>query len=342
MGTKINLNQNRLVGEGEPVYIVAEGGVTNFGDLELAKRQVDAAMAAGADAIKFQAQTTEALVSRKVDPYWYRRMKYKELSFDKLRELWDYCSIRNIQCFITAHTEIDLDFLDKELNVPFFKVGSGESINYEFLKNVGSRGKPVIISLGLHLNDEEIKKSIGILEDAGAKDIIILHCNTVLPTPPGINYLRRISHLQKMFSYPIGYSDHTVGWHMAIAAVALGACMIEKHLSFDLNDLRSFDCAGSCTPETLKLMVSQIREVEAALKDPLEIREEKIITGRRWAGQSIVAKKDIPKGAKITSDLLAFKRPGVGLAPEQAAKIINKTAAKDIYEDELIVEEDLI
>lgn len=342
MGTKVNLSQNRLVGEGEPVYIVAEGGVTNFGNLELAKKQVNSAIAAGVDAVKFQAQTTEALVSRKVDPYWYDRMKYKELSFDKLRELWSYCSIHNIQCFITAHTEVDLDFLDKELNVPFFKVGSGESINYEFLKNVGSRGKPVIISLGLHLNDKEIKKSISTLEDAGVRDIIILHCNTILPTPPEVNHLKMISRLREIFNYPVGYSDHTVGWHMVIAAVALGASMIEKHLSFDLNDSRSFDCAGSCTPETLKLMVSQIREVEAALKDPSKMREEKIIVSRQWAKQSIVAKKDIPKGAKITSDLLAFKRPGVGLPPEEVGRIINKVAAKDIYADELIVENDLI
>ncbi|MDD4271700.1 MAG: N-acetylneuraminate synthase family protein [Patescibacteria group bacterium] len=341
MGSKIKLNQNRVVGEGEPVYIVAEGGVTNFGSLELAKKQVDAAMAAGADAIKFQAQTTEALVSKKVDPYWYRRMKYKELPHDELKKLWEYCQIRNIDCFITAHTEVDLDFLDKELNVPFFKIGSGESVNYDFLKNVGSRGKPVIISLGLHLNDNEIKKSIEALTSAGAKDIVILHCNTVLPTPPEINHLRRILHLQKMFNYPVGYSDHTVGWHMVIAAVALGACLIEKHLSFDLNDLRSFDCAGSCTPETLKSMVSQIREVERGLSVPSPLREEKIIAGRKWARQSIVANKNIRQGAKITSGMLALKRPGVGLPQEKLNDVIGKSALKNIELDELITEENI-
>lgn len=337
MGTKANLN-NRLVGEGEPVYIIAEGGLTNWGNLELAKKQVDIAMAAGADAIKFQAQTTEALVSKVVDPYWYRRMKYKELTHDDLKKLWEYCLIRNIQCFITAHTEVDLDFLDKELDVPFFKVGSGESINYAFLKNVGSRGKPVIISLGLHLNDEEITKSIGALEDAGTKDIVIMHCNTVYPTPPEINNLGMILRLKSMFDYPIGYSDHSVGWHLPLAAIAMGACVLEKHISFDKNDKRSFDCPGSCEPEELKQMVAQIREIEKAMKDPGETRVERIKLARKWAQQSIVAKKDIPQGTEITYDLLAFKRPGVGLAPEDAEKILGKTTNKDVDQDELILE----
>jgi N-acetylneuraminate synthase/N,N'-diacetyllegionaminate synthase len=341
MSRKVNLN-NKLVGSGEPVYIIAEGGLTNFGDLSLAKKQVDAAMAAGCDAIKFQAQTTEELVSRKVAPDWYKRMKYKELSYHGIKELQRYCSVRNIEFFATAHTDVDLDFLDKELNVPFFKIGSGESINYDFLKNVGRRGKPVIISLGLHLNENEIRKSIGALEDAGASEIIIMHCNTVYPTPPEVINLPMISRLKEMFDYPIGYSDHSVGWHMPLAAVALGAKIIEKHISFDLDDLRSLDCPGSCTPETLKLMIRQIREIEAALKEPGILREEKIIQARQWAQQSIMAKKDIERGMVITRDMLAFKRPGKGLPPYEAEKIIGKAAKRNIEADELILENDII
>jgi sialic acid synthase SpsE len=338
---KVNLS-GKLVGDGEPVYIVAEGGVTNFGDLSLAKKQVDAAMAAGCDAVKFQTQTTEALVSKVVDPYWFRRMKYKEIPHPGIRELQRYCSIRNIEFFATAHTDVDLDFLDKELNVPFFKIGSGESVNYEFLQNVGKRGKPVIMSLGMHLDENEIRKSVGTLEDAGASEIVILHCNTVYPTPPEVNHLRMIYRLQEMFDYPIGYSDHTVGLHMAIAAVALGACMIEKHISFDLRDLRSLDCAGSGTPEMWKDLVQQIREVEAAMKEPSALREEKIRQGRAWAQQSIVAKNDIPMGTVITHEMLAFKRPGKGLPSYEAAKIIGKAAKRDIGADELILEADVI
>lgn len=339
MGSKIKLTYDRSVGEGERIYIIAEGGLTNWGDLELAKKQVDAAMAAGADAIKFQAQTTEELVSKKVNPAWYKRLKYKELSHDKLRELWRYCQIRNIDCFITAHTEIDLNFVDKELNVPVLKVGSGESTNYDFLKEVGSREKPVIISLGLHLNEEEIKQSINVLEDAGAKDIIILHCNTIYPTPPEINNLQFIKRLKEMFDYPIGYSDHTVGWHMPIAAAAMGASLIEKHLSFDKTDKRSLDCPGSCEPQELKTMVRQIREIDIMLRSSNERRLKKIEESRRWARQSIVAKCFIPKGTLITREMITFKRPGIGLATDKLGAIIGKAAARNIEYDELISEQ---
>lgn len=337
---KVNLN-GRNVGEGESVYIVAEGGVTNWGQIDLAKKQVDAAVEAGCDAVKFQAQTTEALVSKKVDQYWYERMKYKELSYDELRELWDYCKTRGIQCFITAHTDVDLDFLDKELNVPFFKIGSGESGNYDFLKNVGSRGKPIVISLGLLLNEEEIKKTIKTLEDAGARDIVIMHCNTIYPTPAEMNYFGMINKLKQMFDYPIGYSDHTIGYHMPVASVAVGAKIIEKHVSFDLNDDRSLDSQVSCTPETLKIMVKQIREVEASLKAPSASRQDAIMFNRQWAQQSIVAEKDLKKGETITSDMILFKRPGKGLAPSEKDKIIGKKTKRDIESDTLISLEDV-
>lgn len=340
MKKTIALN-GRLVGEGQPTYIILEGGLTNWGDLELAKRQVDAAMAAGADAVKFQAQTTEELVSKVVDPYWYKRLKYKELSHAALRELWDYCEIRNIQCFITAHTDVDLDFLDKDLDVPFFKVGSGESLNHEFLENVGSRGKPVIMSLGLHLAMEEVAASIKSLEKGGCKDIVILHCNTVYPTPPAMNDLSMIAKLKAMTLYPVGYSDHTVGWHIPVAAVALGATVIEKHISFDTRDKRSFDCAGSVTPSTAKDFVDQIREVEAAMNDSEGLRTAHLTKARGWARQSIVAARDIKSGEILDASMLAYKRPGKGLAPDERELLIGKKATRAVGKDELLHKEDV-
>ena len=334
---------SKWVGDGEPVYIIAEGGLTNWGRLDLAKAQVDAAMAAGADCIKFQAQTTEALVSKKVDPYWYRRLKYKELSHKELKELWEYCEIRNIDCFITAHTEQDLDFLNWNLNVPFLKIGSGESINYSFLKKVASCKKPVVISLGLHLNDEEVRRSVETLREGGAHNVVVLHCSTVYPTPPAINELRYITYLQRLLpDNPIGYSDHTVGWHIPIAAVALGACVLEKHISFDKTDMRSLDCSGSCTPEDLKLMVKQIREVEQALESQPEARRAAILNARLWAQQSIVAAKDIPVGTRLIKEMLAFKRPGRGgLPPDTIDSIVGKKVVRTIEEDEQVLLEHL-
>jgi sialic acid synthase SpsE len=337
MANPVSLN-GCLVGDGQPVYIIAEGGLTNWGQLALAKQQADTAKVAGCDAVKFQAQTTEALVSRHASPEWYDRLKYKELPFAKLTELTRYCASIGIQSFITAHTDVDLDFLDRELDVPFFKVGSGESLNFKFLENVGSRAKPVIISLGLHITDEEIRASIAALESGGCRQIVVLHCNTVYPTPPAMNDLSKIAKLKRMLDYPVGYSDHTVGWHIPLAAVALGAAVIEKHLSFDLADIRSLDSAGSCTPEMLVTMVAQMRDVEAALVDSEGLRTAQILKAREWARQSIVAAKKIQKGTTITRDLIALKRPGTGMGPERLNEVVGAVAGKDIDEDELILD----
>lgn len=329
------------MGEGEPVYIVAEGGLTNWGELALAKKQADIAKAAGCDAVKFQAQTTEALVSKKASPYWYERLKYKELPHSQLRELYEYCAQIDITCFITAHTEVDLDFLDKDLDVPFFKVGSGESLNFQFLENIGRRGKPVVMSLGLHADMHEVAESVAALERGGCKDIVLLHCNTVYPTAPEMNDLSVMHTLREAYAYPVGYSDHTVGWHIPLAAVALGAAFIEKHLSFNTTDERSFDSPVSCTPDTLPLMVSQIRDIEASLKDSKGMRAGKVREARQWARQSIMAARDIKEGETISRDMLALKRPGTGLGPDQISEVVGKQAKRAIGHDELISLDDL-
>jgi len=329
-----------MVGEGEPVYIIAEGGLTNWGQLDLAKKQADAALVAKCDSVKYQAQTTEALVSKVASPYWYDRLKYKELPHDQLRELMEYCKEIGIQGFITAHTEVDLEFLDKDLNIPFHKIGSGESLNFEFLEKVGACKKPVIMSLGLHVSIDEVKESVAALERGGTRDIVLMHCNTIYPTPWEIMDLSIIQKLKETFDYPIGYSDHTPGWHIPLAAVALGATVIEKHLSFDLTDERSFDSAVSCTPETLITMVEQLRQVDAARFDRKGERPNAILKGREWARQSIVATTNIAKGTEITREMLTVKRPGTGLPPEKVADIVGKTATRNIGEDELILESD--
>ncbi len=340
MSKKVSLN-GRLVGEGEPVYIIAEGGLTNWGQIDLAKKQADAALAARCDAVKYQAQTTEALVSKVVSPYWYDRLKYKELPHEELKQLMAYCKEIGIQGFITAHTDVDLEFLDKQLNVPFHKVGSGESLNLEFLEHVGACKKPVIMSLGLHTSLDEARESVAALERGGTRDIILMHCNTIYPTPWEIIDLSIIGKLKEVFEYPIGYSDHTEGWHIPLAAVALGATIIEKHLSFDLADERSLDSAVSCTPETLITMVRQMRQVDAARIDRSGARPQAILKGREWARQSIVAAHAIPKGTTITRDMLALKRPGTGLGPERVQDILGKKAARDLGEDELVLEVDV-
>ena len=342
--TKVRLG-NRPVGEGEPVFIICEGGVTNYGELELAKRQVDAAYNARADIIKFQAAKTENLISKKVAKRlekemgydWFARVKYKELTFDELRELARYVATGNWPFFATAHEEEALDFIDKKLNQPFFKIGSGESHNYEFLKNVGSRGKPIIISFGLQ-SDKEIIKAIKTLESVGAKDIIVLHTTTLYPTPYDIAALPRMLHLKELTGYPVGISDHTVGWHVVLGAVALGAAVVEKHLTFGKSDTRSLDNAGALLPDEFSEMVKQIRDLEKSLKDIPEKERQKLLkVGRDWAGQSLIAKKDLPTGTVLKRNMIAFKRPARGgLGPEHLERVLGKRVKKKIENDEQI------
>ncbi len=338
---------NRLVGEGQPVFIICEGGVTNYGEIEIAKRQVDAAYEARVDAVKFQYSITENLVSKKVakrlEPElgydWFARMKYKEFTREEVRELKRYTETGNMPFFATAHDTEALDFLDKELGVPYFKIGSGESHNFEFLKNVGSRGKPVMISFGLQ-SDEEVQKAIETLRSAGIKDILVFHCTTLYPTPYDKVDLSRMLHLKKMLNLPVGISDHSIGWHTVLAAVALGAVAVEKHLTFGKNDPRSLDNPGALLPHEFKLMVDQIRDIEKTLT-PVSGDERAgfLEKARDWAGQSIVAARDIPAGTIVTADLIRFKRPQRGgLPPSAAGSIIGRAVKVAIEADEQILE----
>ncbi|MEK7560598.1 MAG: N-acetylneuraminate synthase family protein [Patescibacteria group bacterium] len=345
----IKLGTNE-VGHGKPVYIICEAGVTNYGELELAKRQVDAAYEARADAVKFQVTKTENLISKKVAARlqnelgynWFDRVKYKELSFDATRELARYVRTGGYPFFATAHDEEALDFLDRDMGVPFFKVGSGESHNTEFLKNIGRRGKPVIISFGLQ-SDAEAVRAVETLRDAGAKEIIALHCTTLYPTPYDKIDLGRMLHLRELLGVPVGISDHSVGWHVVLAAVGLGASVVEKHLTFGKNDPRSLDNAGALLPHEFALMVAQIRDVEKArLSTSMEERLAGLEKGRDWAGQSIVALRDIPAGATIARNMLTFKRPAKGgLGPEMLTQVVGKTVKANIPEDEQVLLEHL-
>lgn len=332
-------------------FIICEAGVTNYGELELAKRQIDAALEACADVVKFQAWKTEDLVSKKVAARlekelgynWFDRMKYKEFSYDALRELQKYAQKKGISFFATPHDDESLDFLVRDLGVPYIKVGSGEAHNYEFLRKVGGYKKPVFISFGMH-KDEEIKKAIKVLKNAGAQDIIVFHCTTKYPTPYHEVDLPRISHLKNLTGLSVGLSDHSVGWHSVLAGVSIGAVAIEKHLTFDKSDPRSIDNPGALLPEEFKTMVTQIRDVERSLVCvPQEQKLKNLEESRNWAGQAIVAKRNIKSGEMILKDTLAFKRPGKGgLPPEMAESIIGKTAKVDIPEDEQILFDHLI
>lgn len=338
---KVKLGK-KIVGAGKPVFIIVEGGVTNYGNLALAKKQADAAVGAKADAVKFQAWKTESLVSKKASKAlikelgydWFKRLKEREMSFANLCKLKKYCTKKGITFFATPHDEESLDFLDKELKTPFFKVGSGESNNYDFLRKVGKKKKPVIISFGLQSN-KEAEKAVQTLFSAGAKGVIALHCVTVYPTPHDIVDLSRIQRLQKLLKIPVGISDHSVGWHVPLAAVALGASVIEKHITFDKADPRSLDNPGALLPEEFKIMVAQARDIEKAKMLVSEKKKSKVLKkSRDWALQSIVATQDIKKDTTITRRMICFKRPGKGgILPKDIGKVLGKKAKTFIEED---------
>jgi len=282
MGAKIKLH-NKIIGDSENVYIIAEAGVTHFGDLKVAKKQIDAAIDAGCDAVKFQKRDVASIK----DKYWRNRLEYKELSESDILKLMEYSRKKNIDFFVTPHDVKSLKFINDELDVPFIKVGSGESLDVDFLHKVGSCRKPVIVSFGLHLSKDEIKKSVRAIEAGGTKQIILLHCNTIYPTPPHLVNLGAVNEIKQMFpDYVVGYSDHTIGWHIPLAAVTLGANVIEKHISFNKNDERSLDCSVSCEPKEFKLMVCQIREIEKATKKSNDVNKRKeIMKARKWVGK---------------------------------------------------------
>lgn len=342
---------DKEVGAGKPVFVICEGGVTNYGEIDLAKKQIDAAAAAAADAVKFQACKTEGIVSRvmakRLEPElgynWFERMKYKEFSLDALRELQSYGRTKNIAWFATPHDDWGLDILDKELHAPVFKIGSGESHNSRFLRNVARRGKPVIISFGLQ-SDAEAVRAVRTLQDAGAAGVVALHCLSAYPSPYHMIGLPRMVRLRDLLGVPVGISDHSVGRHVIFAAVAQGAVMVEKHITFDKNDPRSLDNAGALLPEEFAAMVREIRDLEAAMRDaPEQERLAFLSKSRDWAGQSIVAARDIVAGATIEESMLAFKRPGRGgMEPDEADQIIGKKTTKAIPADEQIHAEDAV
>lgn len=339
-----------VVGDNQPCLIICEGGVTNYGQVDLAKKQVDVAVMAKCDMIKFQACVTESLVSKKVSKRlekelgynWFDRMKYKEFSFDQIKDIFGYAKNKKIPVFATAHDNQSLDFLDKNIKQSFFKIGSGEAHNYEFLKKIAKLGKPVVISFGVQ-TDEEVIKAVDTLKKNGTKNIIALHCVSIYPTPYEDANLQRMEHLKKILNVPVGISDHSVGWHLILAAVARGASVVEKHLTFDKKDIRSLDNPGALLPDEFSLMVSQVRDIEKALRFlPEKKRLSSLQKGRNWAGQSIVANRDLLVGTVLKKDMIEFKRPSKGgLPPAMIDKVVGRKVKKMIEEDEQIKFEDL-
>ncbi len=325
-------------------FIITEAGVNHNGKLSLAKKMVNEAKKAGADAVKFQTFKAEELATQKALTADYQKnnlggqksqlemLKGLELSENDFKELKKYCDQKKIIFLSTPHTEKAADFL--ETLVPAFKIASGDLTNIPFLKKIAKKGKPVILSTGM-ADLKEVEEVVEAIKRAGNKKIILLHCTTNYPTTFNEVNLRAMGTMGKKFKLPVGYSDHTKGIEVSLAAVAMGARVIEKHFTINKN-LPGPDHKASLEPTELKKMVEGIRNIEKAMGDGIKKPTASELKIAKVARKSVVAKVDIFKGEKISSNMLAIKRPGTGIEPKYFFKIIGKKAFKNIQKDSLI------
>lgn len=329
--------------------IIAEAGVNHNGSIDIAKQLVDKAVEAGVDIIKFQTFKAEKLVSKsakqaeyqkknigsKSDDSQYNMLKKLELSEQDHLELMTYCEERGIQFFSTAFDLESIDYLHS-LNLGLWKIPSGEITNYPYIKKIAQYHEPVILSTGM-CEMEDISAAMNVLCENGvdSPQITILHCNTEYPTPYEDVNLLAMQQIKEDFQVEVGYSDHTKGIEVPIAAVALGATVIEKHFTLD-RDMEGPDHKASLEPDELKAMVSAIRHIEQALGDGHKQISESERKNIAIARKSIIAAKDIKKGELLTEENLTVKRPGTGISPMRWEKVVGTKAIKDFSEEDLI------
>jgi N,N'-diacetyllegionaminate synthase len=329
------------------VKIIAEAGVNHNGSLEMAMKMVDAAKCAGADIIKFQTFVPENLVSKYAQKAEYQKettdedesqlamIKRLMLTDDEFVRLKQYCGEIGIGFLSTPFDLASIDFLN-ELGCDFWKIPSGEITNLPYLEKIASTHKPVIMSTGMSTT-AEIRAAIDVLNTGGAGEITLLHCTTEYPAPFEDVNLNAMDTLRKEFGLKVGYSDHTTGICVPLAAVAKGAVVIEKHFTLDRN-LEGPDHKASLEPGELKEMVENIRRVEAALGTGVKEPAPSEIKNMAIARKSIVAKTRIKKGEIYTLENITTKRPGSGISPMRWHEILGTCANRDYEEDELIEE----
>ncbi|WP_293008649.1 MULTISPECIES: N-acetylneuraminate synthase [unclassified Oscillibacter] len=327
------------------ILIIAEAGVNHNGSLELACKLVDVAKQAGADIVKFQTFKAENLVTKsakraayqientKNDDSQFSMLKSLELKPEEYIQLQSYCASIGIAFLSTPFDGDSIAFLET-LDMPFWKIPSGEITNYPYLRQLAQTGKPVVLSTGMSTL-VEIQTAVALLKRFGTPEITLLHCNTEYPTPMEDVNLSAMATISKATGLPVGYSDHTQGIEVPIAAVAMGAVVIEKHFTLD-KTMDGPDHKASLSPEELTAMVCAIRNIEKAMgtgeKRPSASEEKNLPIARK----SIVAKRAIARGEVFAEENLTTKRPGTGCSPMLWETVLGQRAARDYTEDELI------
>jgi N,N'-diacetyllegionaminate synthase len=337
--------ENQRIGKGAPCFVIAEAGVNHNGDIALARELIDVAAKAGADAVKFQTFKAERLVTAEAPKAEYQKqttsatesqlqmLKRLELTTEAHNELRTACKAAGVQFLSTPFEEGSVDVL-VNMGLQLLKIPSGEITNLPFLAHVASKKIPAILSTGM-ASLGEVEQAVEVFRSCGAPGLVLLHCVSNYPANPADCNLRAMHTMQAAFGLPVGFSDHTPGIETALAAVALGACVIEKHFTIDRN-LPGPDHKASLEPAELGSLIRGIRTVESALGDG---RKARVATEQNTADvvrKSIVAACDIPSSSRITSDMLKISRPGTGLPPTMLNFVIGRTSRQSIPADTLL------
>ena len=329
----------RRIGPGCPCFIIAEAGVNHNGNVAMALRLVDMAAEAGADAVKFQTFHADKVVSvlaplaeyqelnmedRGSQLEMLRRLELSEEEHDRIRQ---HCVARGIMFLSTPFDEDSTDYLERA-GVPAFKVGSGDLTNLPLLMHIGRKGRPMIVSTGM-ADMDEVRAAVDCLRGVGNPAIILLHCVSNYPADPADANLRAMLAMARAFAVPVGFSDHTQGSEVALAAVALGACVIEKHFTLDRN-LPGPDHRASMEPTEFAALVQGILKIESALGDGVKRAAASERSMAKVARRSLVAEQDIPAGTTVTLSMIGIKRPGTGLSPQMRGRVVGRRARVDI------------
>lgn len=339
----INIS-GRKIGDGQPVFIVAEAGVNHNGSMTLAKKMIDAAKAAGADAVKFQTFKAEELATKRAPKAGYQKKRVKgkshyemlkelELSAEDFKQLSYYSSRKKIIFLSTPFDALSADLLDK-IGMPAFKISSGEITNLPLLCRIAHFGKPIILSTGM-ASLSEVKNAVKAIFSLGNKKLILLHCTSSYPTRYEDVNLLAMKTLRKTFNVPVGYSDHTPGLETPVAAAALGAVVIEKHFTLD-KKLEGPDHRASLSPEEFRKMVKTIRNIEKALGDGIKAPRKTEMAVQAVARKSIVALRNVSKGTQLSAEMLTIKRPGTGISPKYLNELTKRRAKTNIKRDQVI------
>lgn len=325
-------------------YIIAEAGVNHNGDIEIAKKMIDVASEAGVDCIKFQTFKADKLVVKNAPTAEYQMqstgtnsqfdmLKKLELSFDSFRSLKEYALDRGVDFCSTAFDNESIEFL-YDLGLKFWKIPSGELTNVPYIEKIAKYNMPIIMSTGM-AEISEIDYIVNLIRKYNDNELIILHCNTDYPTPFQDVNLSAMDVLKERYAVKVGYSDHTKGIEVPIAATALGAKVIEKHFTLDRN-MEGPDHKASLEPNELKKMVESIRNIEKAIGNKVKFVTESESKNKSVARKSIVAAKQIKKGEIFTAENLSVKRPGTGISPLKWHDILGKKSQFDYDKEELI------